>query len=286
MIGFTRRNHGKSHSYYFEGTKIPGVTSVIGVLDKPALVSWAARESAAYAVEHWAWLSAKPIMERAKLIEDARWSKNKKSIDTGHRLHAIAEAMQHGRSVDVDPEHLADVEAIARLLDQWQVESVATELPVCHQEAFYAGTADVIASSPSKGLPLSVWDFKTGKAVYSEVALQLAAYARATHMLRRVIETGPRGGKKESFIEEPMVEGIDLERGFVVHVHDGVANLFPVQIDDSVNDAFLSLLDVWWTWHRRVDWNERKEDHYAPPVGEPMYSELTPTAPEADEPPF
>ena len=35
---FTRKNHGDNHSYYLDGVKIPGVTSIIGVLDKPALV--------------------------------------------------------------------------------------------------------------------------------------------------------------------------------------------------------------------------------------------------------
>ena len=59
MSRFTRKNHGSSHSYLLDGAPIPGVTSVIGILDKPALVKWAASETAAYADEHWAELQAR-----------------------------------------------------------------------------------------------------------------------------------------------------------------------------------------------------------------------------------
>ena len=57
MARFARRNVGKSHSYTLDGRRIHGVTTVIGTLDKPALVDWAARETAAYADEHWTRLS-------------------------------------------------------------------------------------------------------------------------------------------------------------------------------------------------------------------------------------
>ena len=67
-----RRNYGNGHGYQLDGRKVPGVTSITGKLDKPALIGWAARTAAGYAVDHWDELSRKPILERAKEIEDAR----------------------------------------------------------------------------------------------------------------------------------------------------------------------------------------------------------------------
>jgi hypothetical protein len=51
--GFTgRKNHGRGHTYYINGTKVDGVTTIIGNgLPKPALVNWAARCAADEAVD-------------------------------------------------------------------------------------------------------------------------------------------------------------------------------------------------------------------------------------------
>jgi hypothetical protein len=281
---FTRRNSGNAHSYVLNGEKVPGVTTVIGLLDKPALVNWAAEQSAGYAVENWGWLGEKPIVERVKLIQNARFATNKKAIGRGHKIHAMAEALQHGRPVDVPPEFVGDIEAVARLLDQWQVDPLATELPICNTTEMYAGTADVIATG--KGLPLAVWDFKTGKAVYDEVALQLCAYAHCDVRLTEVEKAGPRGGKlKSDWVPEPMFPGVDQTVGYIVHVQDGQASLHPITLDKDIWKTFLALVDVWWLWTRRVSWAHKQEESFNPPVGEPIYAETSAII-AADQPPF
>ena len=122
--GLIRKNQGSGHSYELDGRWIPGVTTVIGaVLDKPALVSWAARETAAYADEHWARLSGMRSADRIVELERARYATNKKATQKGHRIHALAERIQAGETVDVPTEILADVEhTVAALRGSWQGE--------------------------------------------------------------------------------------------------------------------------------------------------------------------
>ena len=69
-----RRNYGRGHGYKIDGYKVPGVTTVLGEsLPKPALIDWAARTTAAAAVDRWDELGALPPSQRLKALEGARW---------------------------------------------------------------------------------------------------------------------------------------------------------------------------------------------------------------------
>ena len=116
---FARLNRGQGHSYTLDGQPIPGVTTIIGVLDKPALVGWAANTTAAYAIEHWDELAAKPVAERLKELERSRFASNRKAIVKGNRIHGLAEQLAHGQQVDVPLDIRTQVEAAARFLDRW-----------------------------------------------------------------------------------------------------------------------------------------------------------------------
>lgn len=273
-IGFRRINSGQSHSYQLAGEDVPGVTTIVGLLDKPALVGWAARETAAYADEHWDRLALMRSADRIRELERARFGTNQRAILRGSRIHWMAEQMQHGYPItDCPPELEPDVRAVAELLDRWKAVPVLTEAPVASLEHWYAGTVDAVMQAP--GLPTAVWDWKTGRGVYDEVALQLAAYARCDLRLEEVPQVGPRGGRRPSlWVERPMVELDDPARSYVVHVRDGVAALHPVDTDDDVFAAFRHLSEVWWLWHRRIA--QRGNDWYQPTIHEPIYPEQRP----------
>jgi hypothetical protein len=96
------------------------------------------------------------------------------------------------------------VEAFDRFLDTWQPQFEAAELTVVNDLDGYAGTLDAIARIPALTDELLVLDWKTGKAVYPEVGLQLAAYRRA-----KVAYTRPDG------TEVPMPETVG---GMVLHL--------------------------------------------------------------------
>ena len=280
MARFVRKNQGSSHHYLLDGARIPGVTTVIGILDKPALVNWAARETAIYADEHWAKLSAMRSGDRIQELERARYNTNRKAVVKGNRIHALGERLAHGETVDVPLEIRSEVEAYARFLDRWQLVTVATETPVCHSEWAYGGTFDLIAQTPRYGTALM--DIKTGKGVYSEVALQLNAYAACDLRLIEEQMTGPRGGKLPSVWHEAPLPPIDSL--LVAHVLADEVEMVPVKLDPAIFDAFLHMLEIFETWHKRTAWDFRDEDTFDPPISKPVYPEDVPAEPALNPP--
>ena len=275
MPRFERKNQGSSHSYLLDGQRIPGVTTVIGILDKPALVNWAAEQSASYAVENWDTLSGLPVMERAKRIQGARYQTNRKAVVKGNRMHALGERLAHGETVDAPPEIRSQVEAYARFLDRWQLVTVATETPVCDTGYAYGGTFDLIAQTPRYGTALM--DIKTGKGVYAEVAMQLNAYAACDLRLVSEVITGPRGGKSTVWREAALPQ---IDSLLVAHVLEDDVEMVPVKLDPAILDSFLHLLEVFEGWHKRVGWDFRDEASYDPPIGKPVWPEDVPAADE------
>lgn len=269
---FRRVNAGSGHSYRLDGHHVPGVTTVIGVLDKPALVDWAARVTAEYAIDHWAHLSAMQPIPRFEELKQARFRTTKKAADQGHRIHAMAERIAHGETVEVPPEIELQVDAYARFLDRWDIETLVTEAPVCHLGYRYAGTLDMLCTIPRLGTVLL--DIKTGKSVYDDHALQQAAYRHADVMLREVPQTGPRGGRKPSlWVEEPLPH---IDAVLIAHVTGDTVDLLPVRADDTVFDVFLYCLELYETWIKRTSWKHRDDPRFDPTIGQPIYPE-TPT---------
>ncbi|MGN8821570.1 hypothetical protein ACTQ2Q_09815 [Atopobiaceae bacterium LCP21S3_F11] len=274
MPRFTRRNHGKGHSYTLDGYRIPGVTTVIGTLDKPALVQWAASETAAYADEHWAELSELRSADRIKRLERARLATNRRAIVTGNRVHALGERISRGEQIDpadIAPGERPYVEGYARLLDDWELDIEHTEMPVCHSEYRYAGTLDAIGTSPRLGRVLL--DIKTSRRVYAETALQLAAYRYADLGILTTESVGPRGGRVTSDTEISMPE---VDVCAIVHVREDSCTLQLAKADQDTWAVFLHLLEVYDTWARPTSWASRDDDDHLNPISDPIYIENHP----------
>lgn len=266
MNRLTRRNYGSGHGYQLDDRKVPGVTTVIGVMDKPALVTWAARQSAGYAVENWARLSQMPIMERAALIENARYDTTKQAAVRGNRIHSAGEKLAKTGEFDVPDELRGPVQAYAKFLDAWMIETIVAEAPVAHTEYRYAGTLDLLCTSPLLGTILL--DVKTGKNVYAETSLQTAAYRYCDLMQVGRHVPGPRGGKgKTEYDERPMLEVQDC---YVAHVLADAVELVPVRADETDWHAFLYLREVY-DWKRIA--TDRKDEDYRPPIGAAVFPE-------------
>lgn len=152
-----------SHTRYKNaaGQKIPGVTTVLGMLNKPALL-------------RWAWGLGKAGIE----LEAAR----QQAADVGTVAHGLCEAHLRGMELDrenITPEALSKAETgFLRFLDFWdghQLTVVETEHQMVSERMQVGGTADVIARRGDGALVLA--DMKTGKAIYDEQLIQVAVYA-------------------------------------------------------------------------------------------------------------
>jgi len=93
---------GKKHTYSVDGIPVPNVTKVLDALSKPALVPWAAKETAAY------WenliipgeplqLDETEIAEHVKASKAARFKKSGKALIVGGLVHEYAEAVAKGQ---------------------------------------------------------------------------------------------------------------------------------------------------------------------------------------------
>jgi hypothetical protein len=178
-----RLNHGRGHSYELDGRRVPGVTSILNNgIPKPALVDWASRTTAGYAVDHWDELAKLTPSKRLRDLEEARWQSSRAAMARGTDVHKLAMQLAAGAEVDV-PEPLAGhVDAYLEFVNAWQPAEKLVEVPVFNRAVRYAGTLDLVADLCDGATWLLDW--KTGgTGVFPEVSLQMAAYRYAEFWL-------------------------------------------------------------------------------------------------------
>jgi hypothetical protein len=178
-----------NHAYYLadpdtgKKQRVTSVTTLLNLLAKPALVKWAARSAADYAVNEWDHLAAMPPMDRQKAIAGAPDLAKNTAAAKGTAIHDLAERMVAGESVEVADELLPKVQGLARWLERQTFKVVATERMVFSDEddelglCSFAGKFDALVEHPQLGR--LVVDWKTGSGVYPDMAVQVAAYAHA-----------------------------------------------------------------------------------------------------------
>jgi hypothetical protein len=219
------------HRYALDGVNVPSVTTITGLLDKPALKAWAAREAARWAALNPGMLDALGHEGFIEAASGAPFKKRDKAAERGTRIHKAAESLI--TTGEVSPEDDDDrllIEHAADFLDRWDARPVLTESMVFHDDPWaalrYAGRLDSVADMKDG----SRWliDYKTGF-VGREVALQLAAYRGATHYV-------------DGDADIPMPE---VDRCGVVQIRPDGWHLFPVEADADAQRAFMALLTVY-----------------------------------------
>jgi hypothetical protein len=198
-LTFTPGNHG----YYLadpdteKKTRVTSVTTLLGLLAKPALVKWAARSAADYAVDNWDSLAGMSLSERQKVIASAPDLAKNTAAAKGTAIHDLAERMIAGEPVEVADDLLPKVEGLARWLERQTFKVVATERVVWSDEddelglCAYAGKFDALVECPRRGLGLLDW--KTGSGVYGDMGVQLVGYRSAeVHVIDDQDKPAPR----------------------------------------------------------------------------------------------
>jgi hypothetical protein len=157
------------------------VTTIIGGgLPKPALIPWAARFTAEYAIEHIdelnAMLAEGDDIAALKWLKDSRLRSTETKANLGSDVHAALEANTLGTAYEASPAAAPYIEGFHEWVEDFSPRFEMVESSVYNRQHRYAGTLDAIVEIEGK---LLLVDFKTGKSVYPEVALQLAAYRHA-----------------------------------------------------------------------------------------------------------
>ena len=231
-----------------DGARFPSVTSILKAINKPALIDWAASRERALVVQAAADLHEDlPIgtrkMSRAAYVTTletrlprtkAHRSELDAAGDIGSKTHALIEwnlRKELGQVVGAQPVLKDEALFAFSAYQEWRQSvhlcPIAIEQVVWSSEWGYAGTQDLLAEV--NGEP-TVLDWKTGKAIYPEARLQVAAYAHAlvemghaTWPLRALIVRLPKT------VTDPGFEVLSLDA-------DELVEAFRV---------FLNVLEVW-----------------------------------------
>lgn len=244
----TTRGDG-SRTYAWNGETFPSVTTILRAEPKPALMYWSARKAAERAIEMTRSgeladaLHAGQEREMIDVLRNACWDHRDDAADTGSAVHhAIERAILHGDQPDyvppmsdaARPRFQAFREFEARYRPTWE----ASEATVYNRPHGYAGTLDAIAVIGGRRFIL---DVKTGKDVYPNHALQLAAYARGEF----IGIASPGGGFGAQ--EHPMPK---VDSAAVLLLRPRSWRLVEVDITAPVFDAFLVCMQM-------ADWTTR-----------------------------
>jgi hypothetical protein len=218
------------------GENLLSVTTILSNgIPKPALVNWAAREVAASAMDSLPRL-VKASRDPAKRQEATRWLQNaaNQKRDTaatlGSEVHHHIEAKILGQpaptpSAECQP-FLDQLEAFEHdFAPKWE----ASEVVVANRKDGWAGTLDWMAVIPAVGPLLVMGDTKTGKGVYPEAGLQMAAYRRAEVLFLK-------DGR-----ELPMP---DTHGAVVLHLRPDGYRLIPVESGPDAYETFLHARDI------------------------------------------
>ena len=174
------------HRYWMNGIgPFPSVTTVLGILDKPAVTTWKAKETAramfalhlnqATEIENGAW-SEEDAIRWALAEADKQRDSAAKLGSSVHLLADLVGASETGSiGFEVSEQEKPYVDAYRGFLSFLEAQGgsiVSSEHAVWNQNG-YAGTYDLIVY-----LKGDLWliDIKTSKGIYPDYGLQLAAY--------------------------------------------------------------------------------------------------------------
>jgi hypothetical protein len=240
----TTTNRGRT--YRWKDESFDSVTTIIsGGVPKPALKAWGERLVAETAVgKVGVWTQMGPD-EAIDWLKRAPFRETDRAAVQGSNIHDWAEKRVLGQPLQVDeaPEaHRPYLRGFMDFLAQWKPDYEMTEATVYNRTCGYAGTLDFLAwldidhvmdqllvpgeflfAPNAAGKVLVLGDYKTGKGVYGEVALQLAAYRFAEFI-------GMPDGS-----EIPMPE---VSACVVLHLTPSGFELIPVRADEVAFNFF------------------------------------------------
>lgn len=176
-----------NHTYRLDGQPVPGVTTILGVLDKPAIPRWAAAQVAEFVADHPDAVETLRETGRDGMVAALKgipWQKRDDAATRGTTLHDYAERVLRGEDIEIDDDDplLPVVEHAIAFMTDWQIEPILIEQAVASRTDRWAGTLDLIAHyrRPDTGHEgVAILDWKSGRALYPEYVWQLNAYAHA-----------------------------------------------------------------------------------------------------------
>ena len=223
---------------------MPGVTTILGDgLPKPALITWAGRATAAYAVDNWDDLAGLPVSERLRRLEAGRYETRDAAAARGTEVHALAEQLLAGQRVVIPDGLEGYVSSCVDFLDSFAVRPVHVEAVVFSETRHHVGTCDLVADvllpdmreyghirRDADGFCRGLFDWKTSRSgIFGDAALQLAAYRHSEHLM-----TG----------DGDVIDMPEVDICAAIHLRPDGYSCVPLECDDRTYRSFLHIAEV------------------------------------------
>lgn len=171
----------EKHMYTLDGDKVDGVTGILSIINKPALLYWAVNQSVGYLQRNIRPGVIYDEIQLSKLMGEAKYAHKQRSTeasDIGKIVHRWIEEWIAGKQpkLPINQEARNAIAQFQSWVDTKDVEFLQSEKVVYSRKFNYAGTTDFIAKMGNKIL---LGDFKTSNGIWDEYWFQTAAYQHA-----------------------------------------------------------------------------------------------------------
>ena len=230
-LTITRVDQPTGRHYQVEGYDelFPSVTTVLGVISKPGLVPWARNVAldsvrAALTERIGGTVSVTPKWIE-EIITEGRNSPDRvrdEAADFGTQAHILIDAIIQGEAPDIPQEMVPVVNNFLGWRQHAGLDIQLTETIVYSAKYRYAGAMDALAYRDGHLVAL---DWKTGRRIYGEARLQIAAYAKA--------------------LEE--MTGNSIQEAWVVRFGKVIPEFEAMRVED-LNTAFIAFRAALYLW--------------------------------------
>lgn len=249
-----KTDNGRFYTHPAKGNDVPSITNVKDIMGVAALKYWASNECARYTADNVSKLVNLEWDDIFQLVKKAPFSRSGKKAESsrvGDMVHDWIDQVVKGTPYgDVDISVWVD-----RFGEEWKPpptarqmwlqfggkgdsflnimrpEYIMSEFTVWSEKHNYAGTMDWAARCGGKRL-LTLGDNKTGKSVYADMALQLAAGQYADYVL--MPDANQECGYRKIDIPQ-------FDMYAILHIRPRGWSLVPIYKVREAFDAFLGL---------------------------------------------
>jgi len=168
--------NGKQHFYKIadDETYYPGVTTVLSILNKPAILPWAIK------------MMGENVRVIDSIVNEGKQIYKKKASDAadiGSRVHKAIDDIIHGVAPEITEDIKAGVEGFLAWKESHKLTIELGDTRLGSKLFGYGGSLDFVAFD---GDEATIWDLKTTKkrkdkdhGAYDEMALQISSYCNA-----------------------------------------------------------------------------------------------------------
>lgn len=171
--------HEETHTYYINQKRLPSVTTVLSIVNKPMLVNWAAKmavESMQQSFQPGVVYDEIQLKDAFALAKKAHWQRKTDAGSLGNVAHKWVEDYIRGKNpkMPIHQQLNASVNQFLKWTEENKVKFLLSEQMIYSKQHNYVGTLDFICKVGDK---MYIGDLKTSKNIYyNSMGSQVAAY--------------------------------------------------------------------------------------------------------------